>query len=283
MKFVLYFTLAFLAAINPGNAQQGATSLTAADIPGWSIEKPDRYNDKQLFGYINGGAELYLEYGFNVVTAWRCQKGKQEFVADVYEMATPAAAFGMWSISRRNCASTLDGAMWSCVTSNQILFARGSVLVNITLFDKSEDSRSTARKAAAALLQRIDGKDFTPPEVFTAGALSRQKSDLRLMQGPLAVQGSLSDWSALLDGLQRYDLYHTRSGAGKAATDAGMLRFRSPRDVDKFIVAAGFRKDDVRKKWSISAGKKRALKLIDATTVWFLDGGGDIDRLVKIL
>ncbi|MCZ7556972.1 MAG: hypothetical protein M5R41_11290 [Bacteroidia bacterium] len=283
MKFVLYFTWAVLAIIEPCAAQKGAPSLNTADIPGWSIEQPDRYNDKQLFGYINGGAELYLEYGFRMVTAWRCQKGKQEFVADVYEMATPAAAFGMWSISRRNCTSTLDGAMWSCVTSNQILFTRGSVLVNITIYDKSEESRSAARKAAVALLKRIEGKDFMPPEVFTTGALSRQKNELRLMQGPLAIQGSLADWSGLLEGIARCDVFHTRSGAGKSATDVGMLRFRSPRDVDTFIAAAGFRKEDVRKKWNVNAGKKRALKLSDATTVWFLEGGNDIERLVKIL
>lgn len=265
------------------SAQGSGPKLAASDIAGWTIEKPDTYNDKQLFGYINGGAELYLEYGFKVVTALRCQKGKLEFVADIYEMASPAAAFGIWSISRRNCAGTLPGAMWSCVTENQILFTRGTFLVNITMYDKSDETKQSARKAATALLKRIAGKDYTPPAQITAGPMARYQKDLRLLQGPLAVQGSLSDWGEYLEGVQRFDLHHVSIGKGKSATEAGLLHFKSPRDIERFFTATGFTKDAVRLKWGFNAGKTRAMKLLDATTVWFLDGGTEIERLTKSL
>jgi hypothetical protein len=266
----------------PVTGQGSQPSLTEKDVPGWTVEKPDSYNANQLFGYINGGAELYLEYGFKRVTAWRCVKQKQEFVADVYEMATPAAAFGMWSISKRNCPSTLPKAKWSCITDNQILFVRGAHLVNITLFDRSGDTRQTARKAAEALLSRIRGKDHTFPQQLTTRAMTRHTAEVRLFQGPLAVQGSIPNWGGFLEGIQRFDLHHLSIGTGRKASEAGLLRFRSPRDLDRFSSAAGFKRDEIRQQWGLSADKSRAMKILEANSAWFILGG-NVQETIKTL
>jgi len=278
---VILFALLFALALE--QLQAAGPALTSADLPGWTIEKPDLYNDKQLFGYIDGGAELYLEYGFKLVTAWRCQKKQQEFVVDVYEMVSPAAAFGIWSISRRTCAGTLPGSTWSCVTPNQILYARGTFLVNITLYDKNDDTRESARKIASTLLKRIAGKEFALPPQLSAGPMAKYKSDLRLLQGPLAVQGSLSEWIEYLEGIQRFDIYHANTGKGKQATSVGFLRFRSPRDLERFIANTGISGKPLTGKWSQSQDKTLALKPLNATSAWFLDGGTEIGKLMKSL
>ena len=155
--------------------------------------------------------------------------------------------------------------------------------MNVTLYDKDDDTRQSARKAATILLKRLQAREFKLPSQFASGPMARFRNDVRLLQGPLAVQGSLSEWSTWLEGIQRYDIYHANAGKGKHSTSVGLMRFRYPRDAEKFVAAAGFTGKGVRGKWGMTPDKSRAMKLIDATSLWFLEGGADIDRLMKSL
>lgn len=68
--------------------------------PGWSIsEGPTSYDSETLFEYLNGGAPLYLEYGFKSLTQTRYQLGDDPFASvtlDVYDMGSELGAFGIY-------------------------------------------------------------------------------------------------------------------------------------------------------------------------------------------
>jgi len=68
--------------------------------PGWSIsEGPTSYDAESLFEYLNGGAPLYLDYGFQNLTQTRYQLGDDPFASvtlDVYDMGSEVGAFGLY-------------------------------------------------------------------------------------------------------------------------------------------------------------------------------------------
>lgn len=254
-------------------AQATGPLLISKDLPGWKISKPDFYSAKQLYGYINGGAELYLEYGFRQVTAQSATRGSHELQVDVYEMVSAEAAFGMFSILRGRCASQLKGAEWSCVTPEQILVARDKYLISVVPYDRSNDTRKAASQATAALVTRIGKKDFRIPELFRSGPFKPGRAALRYFKGPLALQSALADWEKHLDGIKRYDFYHTSFGKGKSTTVAATLRFKSRRDCEKFLGTIGLKHALKEKGWVVDKKTGHSVIIKSGKTVYYLKGG----------
>ncbi len=65
----------------------------------WTAEGPTRTFDRRsVFSYLDGGAEVYLAYGMQTVSTRRyARPGDTALVADLFEMATPTGAYGMFT------------------------------------------------------------------------------------------------------------------------------------------------------------------------------------------
>jgi len=268
MKYLLPLFLLIHSAV----AFAGGPLVISRDLPGWTIEDPDFYNAKQLYGYINGGAELYLEYGFRNVTAQRCSKADHELQVDVYEMRSDEAAFGMFSILRGSCTGTVPGATWSCVRPEQILFARGKYLVSVVPYDRHRDTRDAAMRAAKALLARAGKTDFRPNELFRTGPLSPGLQTMKYLHGPLALQSALASWDDRFAGIERFAMEYSRFGKGKKETEAAIIRFRSRRDAERFLRQSGVPGALKAKGWFVGGDGTSAL-VKGGKTVYFLAGG----------
>jgi hypothetical protein len=65
----------------------------------WSAEgEPEVYAGDDLFIYINGGAEIYHEYGFVQVAVQRYRRGDDNVSVEIYTME--GDAFGIYSFAR---------------------------------------------------------------------------------------------------------------------------------------------------------------------------------------
>jgi hypothetical protein len=73
--------------------------LMPREVGGWQAESPGRVYDRDtLFEYIDGGAELYLAYGFREMVAGRYQKaGEPDIVVDLFDMGSSEDAFGVFT------------------------------------------------------------------------------------------------------------------------------------------------------------------------------------------
>ena len=84
-----------------------AASLNAAIVvppdsfaPGWKKSGALReFPGSRLFDHIDGGAELFLEFGFKRLCLQRYEKGKDVLALEIYEMESPEAALGLYLIS----------------------------------------------------------------------------------------------------------------------------------------------------------------------------------------
>ncbi len=87
--------LAVLAAEDP------ATLIAKlAPAAGWTASEPARVAiGDGLFDLIDGGAELYHEFGFRRVASWQLEtKARASIQVELYEMTDAAAAYGEWSL-----------------------------------------------------------------------------------------------------------------------------------------------------------------------------------------
>ena len=263
-RFAATITLiaALAAALLPFPVSASAPlQLRADDLPGWEVGAPDSYGANQLYGYINGGAEIYLEYGFRRVLGQRCTKDRHELQADIYEMVNTEAAFGMFSTLRGRCGTKLPGSAWHCVTPEQILFTKGKYLVSIVPYDRAAGTREAAMTAARALLARIREADYRAPRPFGDAPFSTSQQTLRYVHGPLALQSVLGDWQPFFDGIKRFEMHHVTVGDGGRLTEAAVITFRSRRDAERFLAQCVLAKAAVKNGWRVDPKREIALRL----------------------
>ncbi len=66
-------------------------------VAGWKkVDAPKRFTQADLYGYIDGGAELFLEYGFEQLTVQKYRNGADDVTVEAYRMTDPAAAGGIY-------------------------------------------------------------------------------------------------------------------------------------------------------------------------------------------
>jgi hypothetical protein len=120
----------------------------------------ERFQGQKLFDYMNGGAELFLAYGFDVLAVRRYQVGGQAARVAVYRMGSPAEAFGIHAFSRKGpprdvgCPASLAHGMLS--------FFRGRHYVRVVAEGQADAAEPALRVLGQAVFARLPG-DCAPP------------------------------------------------------------------------------------------------------------------------
>ena len=76
--------------------------ILSQPLPGHAtaLASPSFYNSDSLYQYIDGGADVYLLYDFQVLAHQEYKRGAAELTADVYDMGTAEDAFGIYAAER---------------------------------------------------------------------------------------------------------------------------------------------------------------------------------------
>jgi hypothetical protein len=120
---------------------------------GWKRSGEERlFVGSALYRHIDGGAEMYHQYGFDRLAVQDYTDGSHEVRVEIYKMTDPAGAAAVFAeISAGTAVQKLYGA--SCTLDDyQVLFQRGSFCVSLTTYEKSAESQA----AMAALALKID-------------------------------------------------------------------------------------------------------------------------------
>ena len=131
----------------------------------WKASGEDAvYDRKTLYGYMDGGAEVYLAFDFREVFVRKYADAEEnELVLDIYDMGSPAEAFGMFSCDRQDPDAGIGQA--SEYGPGLLRFWRGRYFVSVTVSgneDKAEKAVLELGKAVAPLL----GPDGAPPDMI---------------------------------------------------------------------------------------------------------------------
>ncbi|MBM3311466.1 MAG: hypothetical protein FJY80_08165 [Candidatus Aminicenantes bacterium] len=172
----------------------------ASELPGgWTVASPPEIYEKEgLYGYINGGSEVFLQYDFRRVDVGRYRKDEagrtKDITLDVFRMGSDREAFGIFSVQREGGERSLDlGGAPNWTTPSQASLAAGPVFVNIIGVETSAEDMVEFLRLMGKRLADAGNPPFRPEG--RAGpwtGLPRrdlQEDTLRYLQGPLAAQG----------------------------------------------------------------------------------------------
>ncbi|PLW98313.1 MAG: hypothetical protein C0591_04780, partial [Marinilabiliales bacterium] len=75
-----------------------------SELKGFELKsEPEYYHGDDLFYLINGGADIYLEYGFkDVISASYENETGLSFKAEIYQMLNDNASYGIFSFNRND-------------------------------------------------------------------------------------------------------------------------------------------------------------------------------------
>jgi hypothetical protein len=146
--------LGLVMVVAGGPLPQIEASLPAA-VGGWRRSgAPATYDRESIFSYIDGHGEVYRAYGMRQCLSQRYARPGHEdeagLVLDVFEMETPAGAFGVFTHDLDGEAVALghDGLM----RSGWLSFWKGRVFVSLY----AEEDSPEAREALVALGRSVD-------------------------------------------------------------------------------------------------------------------------------
>ena len=221
--------LAAFLFLFPAGQDTMVTLLPEGSCAGCTIQRTEQYAGAALAGYINGGAELYKEYGFVSLTVEEVRlPGGEDLIVEAYRMRTPAAAYGIFSISRYACAAPDTAFTHFCGGATQVQCAAGEWYIRITNGSGSRVAQESSRLLLRALVSRTGQPRYPLPQTFASPAVAGFANELMLMSGALGVQNGLPDWEDLLDGAAEYTLH-----AMRLKNDQGILaelRFSGAQD-----------------------------------------------------
>jgi hypothetical protein len=123
------------------------------EIHGWSRTDTARiYEGRELFRYIDGGADLFFEYGFRqVLAAEYSNAGGGQITLEIYEMNDPGAAFGIFSIRSGEEAAPINIGEDGSAHAYYLMFWKGRFHVTLAASDSTVECRGGLESIARAI------------------------------------------------------------------------------------------------------------------------------------
>jgi len=160
----------------------------AGAVPGWEpADEIQRFSGDDLFLFIDGGADLFLEYGFREVAA-RAYRGPggAAINAEIYEMADPGAAFGVYSVRCGDAGD--DAAVGSAarLADYYLTVWQDRYVATFTGLSETPAVQDGLVAIGRAVAGGIVGRAPTPALVAALPAAGQRPHSVRYVRGPVA-------------------------------------------------------------------------------------------------
>ena len=262
---------------------QGIIPLSITDIPQAMINRTDTYDGESLWGYIDGGADIYMEYGFQSMLVQELNWNNEKLRLEVYRLQTPEGAFGIYSTSVIKCLQRDTLMLFDCVSRFQFQGAYGNLYISITSESGSAGARQLFLPITRNIIQKNPQTLLTLPDVFTRDRLLDYRKNLVYIQGSLGLQNSLFPWQDLFLGVH-FGMYAIMIPDPEAEFYFARITFPTLQDMMRFLTAAGLVKQLIPVPNATSSdGLYREYQQVDANTIYFLERQEPypIDDLIK--
>lgn len=228
-KIVITALLLFIALSS--GAQQALISGALSGVQGIEEAQSRTFTETSLYGYINGGAELYLEYGFDtlIVTELVCEG--RDIKVEAYRMKDPEAAFGIFSVSRFRCNGGAGMTEYICRSAYQLQFSKGPFYVSIINDTGVESDQKKSAEIAAFIIEQIPDPPFDPGSFFSEGVDRETMKGAVLVRGPLGIYNGIPTLAETLGEANDYSALMIRRGQDTLAS----LRFNTEMSAGAFL------------------------------------------------
>lgn len=143
--------------------------LHAADFPeitGWKpINEVNTYNPENLYEYIDGAAEQFISYGFQLLHSRDLSRGEVTVTVDIYDMGSPLNAFGIYRTERPTDREPLAiGAEATLYAPYQCLLLKDRYYGKVNLIE-GEISDSLGKSILESIAAALPGTSTLPEEL----------------------------------------------------------------------------------------------------------------------
>jgi hypothetical protein len=214
---------------------QETPMLHENSLPGIKKITTRQFDYDGLWGYINGGADLYFEYGFKSVTVQDIKINGSDFKVDIYCMESPEAAYGIYSVSRFRCLSSNIMNRFDCTTPYQYIAARGEYYLSIANNSGSENDQELSRTIAWRYFDIIDTPPLHFSQFFDHPFFEQRWFDLKLIFGPLGMQNGFMRWDRLFAGFNNYKAWVMPVDREDQKCNIGVIQFENSESQKHFI------------------------------------------------
>lgn len=139
--------------------------LPDADVPhGWSRTDSARiYGGKDLYLFIDGGADLFFEYGFRQALAAEYRKGMDEAInLEIYEMTDSGAAFGIYSVRSGVDGRPVAIGQAGSAHAYYFMFWKGRYYISVAASDSTTECKRGLEAIARAVDRRLSAAGKKP-------------------------------------------------------------------------------------------------------------------------
>ena len=175
----------------PTNNIDKISSLLPAkgEIADWQpIGSPEQAIGEDLFLLIDGGAEIYHEYGFRQVVMQEFQNQNEKSInVEVYEMNDPASAFGIYTFKTSAGGKELQFGNATMLEDYYLNLWKGRFLVTLTGFDSEQGTINGLMTIARAIDAKIKSNGSKPSLVNLLPEKDLIKSGIKYLKGNLAL------------------------------------------------------------------------------------------------
>jgi len=135
-----------------------------SELDGWKFTSvPQVYRGDDLFSLIDGGADLYLEYGFTqVVSAQYADPSSNNIQVEIYEMIDVPSAYGIFSLTQQASEWSDQFGNLSSVNHDYISFWKNKYYVNISWSSRQHLDEPLLAKLANLTEQKIPDEGEYP-------------------------------------------------------------------------------------------------------------------------
>jgi len=232
--FALIF-LVFLISLLLNAQQKEFPQLYQEDVSGGVITRTEFYVGEELWGLINGGADLYLEYGLDRTLLQEVIYEEKSFRIELYGMTNVGAAFGIFSINKFNCDITGSLVKYICITPYQLQAAVGKFYLSISNQSGDREAQKYSLRLFEKLLSKIELKNFFVPEYFQQPQFEQYQNQIKLMKGKLGLQNGFPRWEKYFGGFNDYEIILLPIKAEEGFINVALISFSSGEDAERFL------------------------------------------------
>ena len=188
-NFGILYGLETSLNLDSNNVSQEIENLLPNEIKGWIAQTESEIAIGQdLYLVINGGAEIYHEYGFKkaIFQTYIDSKGNS-INLEIYEMESNAAAFGMYSFKTGKKGLFLKLGYEGWLEFYYLNFWKGNYLVTLTSMQTDTSCIADLEKLANAVDNKIKCTSTLPPLLSFLPEENLQKNSIKYLKGNLAL------------------------------------------------------------------------------------------------
>jgi hypothetical protein len=181
-------SLSFLFFLQPVSAAGQNLFPSDTVFSGWEIVKDSTFTGDALYGHIDGGAELFFEFGFVKVDVRivKPNNSEDEITIEIYQMADPDAALGLFLIKSANLFPDKRLPIPNLVNNYQVSYIKGNYCILISSASGTEPLKEKMLQFGESIAVKLQDKARSGFD--TLPAAGRIPGSERLLRGPLALQ-----------------------------------------------------------------------------------------------